>query len=345
MSRWQDSGCWASAWGHMLASDQITTQWGLDSMATTNYLKECLCQHTELTKSLYGKVQRLDKIERDVQELAREERFSYDIIRAIRNHDHWDADMFGYWPSKEEFATASRCKDWSALRRAHTDPEALPKREEGALIAKLLTVFRRQIEPVSVLLRFWCPKHYGIISPPVDAALGMALTRQPAERYKKYLRCLRKLRDEREFGTAAEVDMALWTLQEGVVYARLRGVLAPEEFNELRKQFEGDTALANLRIANLTRQVFQRDGMPPIRLAEAILSIESSDKQYAAWIAGIEFEHLVRQWLQADPDKELFSIIESAPEKCQDALHMARKIRPRQQNLWVSSGSGRSPSV
>ena len=296
-------------------------------MATTNYLKECLCQHTELTKSLYGKVQCLDKIERDVQELAREERFSYDIIRAIRNHDHWDADMFGYWPSEEEFATASRCKDWSALWRARTDPEALPKREEGALIAKLLTVFRRQIEPVSVLLRFWCPKHYGIISPPVDTALGMAPTRQPAERYKKYLGCLRRLRDEREFGTTAEVDMALWTLQEGVVYPRLRGILAPAEFDKLRKQFEGDTALANLRIANLTRQVFQKDRMPPIRLVEAILSIESSDKRYAAWIAGIEFEHLVRQWLQADPDKELFSIIESAPEKCQDALHKARKIR------------------
>ena len=297
-------------------------------MATTNYLKECLCQHAELTESLYGKVQRLDKIERDVQELARKKQFSYDVIRAIRNHDHWDADMFGYWPSEEEFATASRCKDWNALWRAHTDPEALPKREEGALIAQLLIVFRGQIEPVSVLLRFLCPKHYGIISPPVDAALGMAPTRQPAERYKKYLGCLRKLRDEREFGTAAEVDMALWTLQEGVVYARLRGILDdPAEFDKLRKQFEGDTALASLRIANLTRQVFQKDKMSLIRLAEAILSIESSDKKYAAWIAGIEFEHLVRQWLRADPDEVLFNIIESAPAKCLGALHEARLIR------------------
>lgn len=283
-------------------------------MACTTYLHECLALHGEVTAARFGKTQRLDAVERNVQALVPKRQFDYDVIRALRDSALWDAEMFGYWPSEEDFAATADGKDWSGLWR-------LPK-GEGGVVTQLLRVFQRQLEQVSVLLRFWQPKDYGIISPPVDTVLGIAPQRQRWKRYSRYLKCLRELRDERGFDTAAHVEMALWALQVGVVDGGLRDVLPGSELARLRGHFDRDDGLKSLRIANLTQQVLEET--PALDLAAAIAPI---DKRYAARIAAVEFEQMLRRWLRADRNEDLVEIIGRAPTECRARLHAARRVR------------------
>ena len=283
-------------------------------MTATTYLHDCLALHGEVAAAHLGKTQRLDAVERNVQALVPKRRFDYDVIRALRDSALWDAEMFGYWPSEEDFAATAEGEDWRALWR-------LPK-GEGALVNQLLRLFRRQLEPVSVLLRFWQPKDYGIISPPVDTVLGIAPRRRRWQRYSRYLKCLRRLRDERGFDTAAHVEMALWALQLGVVDGGLRDVLPGSELARLRGHFDRDDGLKSLRIANLTQQVLEET--PALELAAAIAPI---DKQHAARIAAIEFEQMLRRWQRADRNEDLWEIIGRAPTECRERLDAARRLR------------------
>ena len=49
------------------------------------------------------------------------------------------------------------------------------------------------------MLRFVAPRHYDILSPPVEKLLEMGSAHKPREKYRKYVKALRTLRDERGF--------------------------------------------------------------------------------------------------------------------------------------------------
>ena len=259
-----------------------------------DYLHTCRALHARVTRIRYGRAQNLERIEDAVAGIRSSRQLTYDDIERIRDSEVWDADAFGYWPPRSEIESILESTEWDFWN--------LPKRESEA-IPSLLRVFR-QIEPVSVILRFVAPKHYGILSPPVEKILGIGPFRRHPERYQAYSRSLRTLREARGFKTAADVDMALWTLQLGVLDGLLEPELPNEEYRTLQKGFEQDSQLREVRVGNLTAQIFEDVSWTD--LAEALLA---TNFDLAGRIAGIEFERFVRRLTQAEPDAELWNLV------------------------------------
>lgn len=226
-------------------------------------------------------------------------RLTYDDIESIRNSRIWNADAFGYWPSRSEVESILESTDW--------DFGTLPEKEEQ-VIDDLLGTFCR-IELVSVILRFVVPEHYGILSPPVEKILGIGPFRRHSERYLAYLNSLREIRDDKRRFTrkwsAAEVDMALWVLQVGILDDDLlKRDLPDEECESLRSGFRNDSKLREIRVGNLTRQLFGE--MSRVELSEALLA---TDVNLAGQLAGIQFEQDVRRLTGAKPDCKLADLV------------------------------------
>lgn len=255
-----------------------------------DYLHRCRDLHAQVTGIRYGRAQNLAGIEKAVARIRSSRRLTYDDIARIRDDETWNADAFGYWPPRDEVESILKSTEWDFWN--------LPKREDKA-ISGLLQVYR-QIEPVSVILRFVVPKHYGIMSPPVEKVLGLGPFRRHPERYRAYLRNLRDIRDNRGFDTTAEVDMALWVLQLGVLDNMLADHLPKDEYEALQDGFRRDSKLREIRVGNLTRQIFS--DMTRSELAEALLA---TNVELAGQVAGIEFERSVKRLARAKPNDRM----------------------------------------
>ena len=195
----------------------------------------------------HGRGQDLFRIEDETDNVQSSCRLTYDDIEKIRNSRIWNADTFGYWPSRSEVESVLESTEWSF----RTLPE-----EEEKVIGDLLETFH-QIELVSVILRFVVPEHYGIMSPPVEKVLGIGPFRKHSERYLAYLDNLREIRHARNFRSAAEVDMALWVLQVGILDdGLLKRDLSDDEYESLLSGFRNDSRLREIRVGNLSRQLF-----------------------------------------------------------------------------------------
>ena len=268
-----------------------------DSDCSANYLYRCFRLHGELKRVHYkGSHRDVGEIETEMAGVKSSGRLDYEDLEKMRNTGVWDADDFGYWPAQSEVAPILKSRKWDFWN--------LPKREDEVIQA-LLDVFH-QIELVSVCLRFIEPQHYGIISPPVENVLGIGPFSNHAEKYKSYLANLRDIRDSGwGLTTAAQVDMALWTLQVGVLDGLLRLFLDKQEYADLLDEFERDTKLRTIRVGNLSRQLFEDMSRPD--LAEALLESAPGDQrrvELAGQIAGVEFERAVGRLARKKPNDE-----------------------------------------
>lgn len=258
-------------------------------MGSADYLHYCLALHGQLTEIRYGRMQNLFKIEDEIANVRSCSQLTYDDVEAIRNSKIWNADQFGYWPSRSEVESVLESKEWRF--------QALPEGEDEA-IEELLAVFH-QIELVSVILRFAVPEHYGIMSPPVERVLGIGPFRRHSEKYRAYLKNLREIKDAKDFRSAAEVDMALWVLQVGVLDDDLlkRSLPEEEDFESLRRGFANDSKLREIRVGNLARQFLSDDENAVCRLSRVALSeaLLPTNFVLAGQIAGIELERKLRK--------------------------------------------------
>ena len=272
-----------------------------------DYLHACLELYSDLTEILYGCRQDIKRIENATAKVRSSRQLTYEDIEKILDRGVWNADMFGYWPKRQEIEPILRSTDWDFWN--------LPKKEKRA-VADLYSVFR-QIEPVSVVLRFVAPEKYGIISPPVEKVLGInsfgshraGLENLPLEKYLAYLSDLRHLKNQRGFKRVADLDMALWVLQMGVLEERLKG---SEGYEALYEGFRQDAKLREIQVRNLTRRLFDESVMSRLELAEALVA---TDVRTAGQIAGIEFERSMKQLVGAIPDEALSKAVD---EFCQD---------------------------
>ena len=149
----------------------------------------------------------------------------------------------------------------------------------------------RQIEPVSVVLRFIDPIQFGIMSSPVQTVLGIRPRRKQTATYSAYLKSLRHICEKRRFERVADVEMALWVLQVGVLDGVLRTPPREElakDYEELAKDYGKDAELRRIQARNLTVQLLNE--MSKLDVADALLD---TDVALAGQIAGIEFELLV----------------------------------------------------
>ena len=257
-----------------------------------DYLRRCGELHADLTEIRFGRRQELGDIERAVAHVRSSRRLTYDDIDKIGDRETWYADMFGYWPSRGEIESILDPTDWDFWN--------LPKREDKA-IAALLDVFR-QIEPVSVVLRFVRPDYYGILSPPVETVLGLGPYRSHLDRYKAYLGNLRALQRDRGLASAAMADKALWVLQVGIVDGLLRN---HHDYEMLRDAYRNDDRLRAMQVGNLTSRLFE--DLSRLELAEALLD---TSIELAGQIAAIEFERSVKALADAGPDEPLPRVVD-----------------------------------
>ena len=266
------------------------------SEPSVDYLHECRRLHPLVTEIRYGRRQNLEHIEEDTKNIRNRDsnRLTYDDLEKIRNSEVWDANQFGYWPSRPEIEEMLRRERWR-FRNLGGNRE-----REKETIGRLLEIFH-QIEAVSVILRFIDPRRYGILSPPVEQVLGIGPSRDHETKYIAYLDNLEQLRTSRKFGMAADVDMALWALQLGVLEGRLKDHYSESEFQALRDGFEQDRELKSIRMANLAPQLFE--DMPRLDLAEALL--QAGNLQMAGQIAGCELERRVAQRVGIVPSEDI----------------------------------------
>ena len=295
------------------------------SLDQAGYLHRCLGLFGDVTKIRYGKRQRLGEVEQEVASLLEQGAELWEIVHAIYNSPHFDADIFGP-------LNVDRIKD-DLKKAVDREWRSLPEHE---LIEKLYGVFR-QIEPVSVVMRFISPERFGIMSSPVATLLGVRPKRKATSTYKEaYAESLRELRDSRSFTRAADVEMALWALQVGVLDQRL-----PEQSEPLKQAYDKDVQLRRLTTRNLTKQLFAETG--ELDVADALLD---SDTALAGKIAGIEFEQLVSKRVLGaggkgverpvslpcclGKDQTLRQLIDAfTPRDMREQLHHAREIRNR----------------
>ncbi len=273
-----------------------------------DYLHRCLLLHSELTEIHYKKKQDLAAVERSASKIRSQRRFNYEDLERIINPVHWDGAIFWRWPSRKEID--------EDLNAVVFDFWHLPKNEDP-LLDRLIALFRF-IEPVSVILRFVVPQEYGIFSAPVAKVLEVSRGASLVGSYKNYLANIRELRDKKGFGSAADVDRALWVLQLGV----LEGRLPEKERAGLTEAFEADDDLRAIRMRNLSERLFS--DFTRVQLAQAL---QPADRALAAQLAGIEFEKMIRKFSgDKQRDKDLYNLIED--------LSKQNRINSRTKGHW-----------
>ena len=283
-------------------------------MSTRDYLHDCLDLFQAVTKHRYGKIQRLDEVERRVAGMLKDGRGLWEIIRYIYDNGEFDAEIFGFLP--DEIEAELKKTTW------HLQWQTLPEKQ---LVEQLHGVFR-QIEPVSMVLRFIDPNRYGIFSSPVATILGVRHRRRATGMYQEaYLKSLRKVRDERGFNRTADVEMALWALRVGVLDRHL----PDEQRSGLKESYERDVPLRRLATGNLTSQLFSEN--TKLSVAEYLLG-KKEEIALAGQIAGIEFEQVVGKHVRpagsARQDETLYDLINRfEPSDIRSDLHRARKTR------------------
>ena len=232
-----------------------------------DYLHECLRLHGQVSEIRYGKLQDLAEVESRIVRMWEERLPMWEVVEAIHDAKAFDASMFGSF-DRNLLKSEIDKTEWHDLAK-----------QEHKLIPRLFEAFR-QIEPVSVVLRFIDPVRFGIMSSPVQTVLGIRPRRKQTATYGAYLKSLRQIREKRRFERVADVEMALWVLQVGV----LDGVLP----TPLAKDYEEDTELRRIQTRNLTVQLLRETSK--LDVADALLD---TDVALAGQIAGIEFELLV----------------------------------------------------
>ena len=282
-------------------------------MSTRGYLHDCLDLFQAVTKHRYGKIQRLDEVERRVAGMLKDGRGLWEIIRYIYDNGEFDAEIFGFLP--DEIEAELKKTTW------HLQWQTLSEKE---LVRHLHGVFR-QIEPVSMVLRFIDPNRYGIFSSPVATILGVRHRRKATVTYQAYLESLREVRDERGFDRTADVEMALWALHVGVLDRRL----PEEQYRGLKESYERDVPLRQIATRNLTSQLLSEN--TKLRVAEYLLG-KKEEIALAGQIAGIEFEQVVGKRVRpagsARQDETLHDLINRfEPSDIRGDLHRARAIR------------------
>jgi hypothetical protein len=281
-----------------------------DNAGPTDYLRGCLRLHAVLAERLFGKPQDLGALEAAVRAAAPDGRLSYAHVAVVTDSASWSGRGFWPWLSEPEIS-----EELQALNLAVA---ALRPKSERAFMPELIRIFRA-IEPVSALLRFIAPLEYGIFSPPVVRLLATRQTEAPSLTYLNYLADLRYLRDCRGFATTAEVDMALWVLQVGV----LDGLLG--DSSHLVSQFWLDDDLQAIRGRNLSRDLLL---VPRLTLARALAD---HDVDLAGQLASVEFERKLRIRLAASEHEELATAINrsEASAETKNKWHRLRRVRNR----------------
>lgn len=173
-------------------------------------LKRCLCCKDEAFTSRFKRIPSYAELEKALAPINRTEKaLVYSDMRRLTSKHLWVFEDFWTMPPKKLLKTN--------LKRTKGLFKELPHQEERVI--KILYDIFKNIEVVSVVLRFIDPADYGIMSPPVKYAIRQRPGKNHVDEYLEFLSVLRQYRDIYNFTRIAGVDIALWTLCEKCIFS------------------------------------------------------------------------------------------------------------------------------
>lgn len=166
-----------------------------------NYLNECFLLFPKMIYALFGKKQDLLKLEHELRHIVQNNCLERGDLLRIINAEEWDYKKF--WPELEKFADI-----FTPIRGCFQ----LGWEGRTEVVKTFYKIFK-QIEVVSIILRFIDSDNYAIISPPVEKLLGLQPEEDHVRYYLSYLDVLKRIADiYGEPKKIAYIDMALWCL-------------------------------------------------------------------------------------------------------------------------------------
>jgi hypothetical protein len=250
----------------------------------THPLQACLEDFQTIGRWRHDMVPDMQAIERAAESLREKFPLSFDDLDELFHQAQrywWFAD-FWHVPRKDGSLSLSfRLCD-------------LGEKNEKQTIRELFEELR-QIELVSIVLRFAKPDAYGILSPPVERVLNVAWGSESVETYLNYLRNLRTVCKVVPFVRVADADMALW-----VLHAKYFGPWK----REVAEYYGTDPTLLRLRAQNLIGPLRE------LRMSILARAFESVVPDIAKVLSCYLFELAVREKAKAMGAKDYEGRIE-----------------------------------
>lgn len=168
-------------------------------------LRECSGCAEQAFLQKFGRVPNFKKLESIFNGVkGTKKSLSYYMIKNMTKQKYWNFKDF--WMIPDLLNLMRKLKKTKGIFK--NIPE-----EERETITILYDIFKN-IEVVSIILRFVGPQDYGIISPPVRYALKQLPSENYIDEYINYLSTIRSYVEEYDFKRAADADIALWALVE-----------------------------------------------------------------------------------------------------------------------------------
>lgn len=157
---------------------------------------------TFIAKTDTGTNQNLEEIENRLTHLRKGAALSYEDLVTIADPKLWPFSRYWMWPHRDQIGKhLPTSKGWF---------KNLPI-DEAKTVRNLDKIFRN-IELVSILLRFAVPEEYAICSKPVLEILRIDRGRDDIEEYLYYVQEMRVLRDCLGVKKTAEADKIVWAI-------------------------------------------------------------------------------------------------------------------------------------
>jgi len=197
----------------------------------THPLQACLEDFPRIGRWRHDMSSDMQAIEHAAESLREKFPLSFEDLDKLfhQAQRHWWFAEFWHVPRKD---------GWLSLSLRLCD---LDENNEKQAMSELLKELR-QIELVSIVLRFARPDAYGILNPQVERVLNVAWGSESVETYLNYLGNHRAICKVVPFARVAGADMALW-----VLHAKYFGPWK----REVAEYYEGDSTLLRLRARNL----------------------------------------------------------------------------------------------
>jgi hypothetical protein len=229
------------------------------------------------TERRAGRAQDLSRVEEELLQGRHEWRVGQRELEIIETSDAWDYPK--WWPR-----TSSRIDQPVAL------PTHIYSAQGMRTAIEALHNVLKNIEIVSVVLRFMCPEAFGIISSPVTSFLCLFPSRSPVDYYLHYLKVLKGfVAQYGVFDRVADIDMALWS----AAHLSLDAPYAP-----LTEEMRKDQYLQEIRLANVVAELgrfWQRSEMQRIVFARMLTEY---DYVLGSVIAARVYESVLREMME-----------------------------------------------
>lgn len=241
------------------------------------WIQECNALYPEVLGHKAKKTVRLKELEAAILKLNDRRQIVPEALSLIEEGDYWPYP--DWWPKLS-----------GQLKSAIPLPAQLGSLGDKERTIEALLLPLKHIEVVSILLRFTCPKEFGIMSPPVLGLLGIIPGLGSTYQYLRYLSDLVRLRElyqgRSDLNRIADYDMALWAA------AHLEG---PDDAARLRDEIEQDKDFQQIRLGNLMEGLASKWRTSiggRLLLAEALLT---HDHVAAAVMVGRCYEQIIRK--------------------------------------------------